>query len=195
MDIIKNPKFISSLSCLLAFCAIGLLSYLPAALKYEVTHNIFTISQGLAYSIKSGFIIVFTVSILLFGYLMYYKSKKYIFIRLFLLLIIYSFIVTILWVTTYYNTTEHYIFAALIFTAVLLLININNYIIYKSNNNILLHKGLISISVITVLIFVAIFSIVIVMNKENIDFPIIFPSLENSMLLMQGISIILVGFS
>lgn len=111
----RRSRVLSIIICFLFLATFGLLAYLNATLEHEINANNFTISQALAFSIKSAFVVVFTIASVLFAYLMYYRNHNYLWIRLFILLVIYAFIITILWVTTYYNKSDHYILASFIF--------------------------------------------------------------------------------
>jgi hypothetical protein len=193
---IRQPNVYSiglSLAIIFLFLAtFGLLAYLPSALKGDVNKDIFTISQSLAFSIKPAFVCVFTVAMLLLAYLIFYRGHKYLWIRLFLLLVIYSFIITILWVTTYYSREDHYILAGLIFAITVIFILLNNYLIY---NGIKVHSSYTKIFLIgtSILAIIGIIGLIISMTILN-NITEIFPSFENLMLLTQGLSVFALGF-
>lgn len=187
-----NTKLLSVIIFFLLLAAFGLLAYLNASLEHEIDANKFTVSQALAFSIKPAFIVVFTVTCLLFAYLLYYRGHNYLWIRLFMLLVIYVFIVTIIWVTTYYNKTDHYILASFIFAFAVLFIALNCFLIY---NGLKLHSKLkdivlIAIPILAVLGLVGILISLVVLG----NIPQVFPAFENYVLLMKGISALALGF-
>jgi hypothetical protein len=193
---IKQPNIYSaSLSIIIIFlflATFGLLAYLPSALNDDVNKNIFTISQSLAFSIKPAFVCVFTLAMLLLAYLIVYRGHKYLWIRLFLLLVIYSFIITILWITTYYSKEDHYILAGFIFSLSVVFIIINNYLIY---NGIKFHSNYTKFFLIgtSILSIVSILGLIISISLFN-NISEIFPSFENLMLLVEGLSVFALGF-
>lgn len=187
-------KYLSVIIIVLFLSAFGLTSYLPSTLKGEITKNEFTVSQSLAFAIKTAFIILLTVAVGLLGYLMYYRGHALIIFRLFLLVIMYAFIVTILWVTTYYNTEYHYIFAGIIFSAGLIFIMVNSYLIALGLNRKSKHKLLV-LKIIPILGIIGSIGLIIgnvPYIKEKVS-PL-FPSFENFMLVIVGLIIITLGF-
>jgi len=170
----------------------GLLAYLNATLEHEINANNFTISQSLAFSIKPAFAVVFTIACVLFAYLMYYRNHSYLWIRVFMLFVIYAFIITILWVTTYYNKSDHYILASFIFAFAVVFIGLNNFLLYKGlkSHSRLKDIFLISVPILAVLGLIGILISLTVLN----DIPQIFPSFENYILLLKGISVLALGF-
>lgn len=186
-------KILTILSIICYLSSIGLLTYLPAAIDHKISNKLFTISEALAFSIKTGFIIIFTISCLIYSYVMYKKYNTLILFKFIILLIIYSFIITILWVTTYYNKNDHYILACFIFISAFILINLNNYHIYKSLTTTK-HKNIIIIfSIFTIFTLLGTF-ISLIIYKYNNNITGIFPSFEISMIILQAISMFFVGF-
>jgi hypothetical protein len=188
----RRSRIISIVISFLFLAAFGLLAYLNATLENEINSNNFTISQSLAFSIKPAFVVVFTIACALFAYLMYYRNHCYLWIRLFILFVIYAFIITILWVTTYYNKSDHYILASFIFTFTVLFIGLNNLLLY---NGLKSHSRLKDIFLITIPILAVLGLIGILISTLVLsDIPQIFPSFENYILLLQGISVLSMGF-
>lgn len=191
---IKQPdlrsKILSIVILFFLLCAFGLSAYLPSTLEGEITKTDFTISQSLAYSIKPLFVVLLTIAIVLLSYLMYYRGHNYLYIRLFLLSIIYSFVITIVWITTMYNETDHYILAMLIFTTVCIFISLNSLVIFKELQNQKLKTILI---IMPILAFIGIIGVIIgyIYSKKVSE---IFPAFENYMLVIKGLSILTLGF-
>jgi len=186
MNKIKQADFLSKvLSLVVVFfllCSFGLGSYLPSALSGDVNKKEFTVSQSLAYSIKPLFVILLTIAILLLAYLLYYRGHKYLYIRLFLLLVMYAFIVTIVWVTTMYSEKDHYILAAFIFVASCIFITLNSFAIY-SGLKIKTQKSKIILIIIPILAFIGMFGLLIsTLVKDKVSE--LFPSFENYMLVI-----------
>lgn len=188
----RRTRILSIVISFLFLSAFGLLAYLNAALEHEINSNNFTISQSLAFSIKPAFVIVFTIACVLFAYLMYYRNHSYLWIRLFMLLVIYAFIITIIWVTTYYNKSDHYILASFIFAFAVLFIGLNNFLLY---NGLKSHSRLTDIFLITIPILAVLGLIGIIISKVLLsDVPQVFPTFENYILLLKGISVLAFGF-
>jgi len=188
----KTTRVISIISCFLFVASFGLLAYLNASLKKEINSQDFTVSQALAFSIKPAFVVVFTIACLCFGYLIYYRNHPYVFIRLFMLLVIYAFVITILWVTTYYNKQDHYILALFIFIIAVLLIGMNNFLIY---NGLKGHTKLKDIFLIGIVILAVLGLIGILISLVFLSQIVqVFPSFENYILSIKGLSVIALGF-
>ena len=196
MNKIKQPDFLSKvLSLVVVFiflCSFGLGSYLPSALSGDVNKKEFTVSQSLAYSIKPLFVILLTIAILTLAYLIYYRGHNYLYIRLFLLLVMYAFIVTIVWVTTMYSEKDHYILAAFIFAASCIFITLNSLAIY-SGLKIKTRKSKIILIIIPILAFIGMIGLII-SNLVKDKVSELFPSFENYMLVIKGLSILTLGF-
>ena len=186
----NKSKYLSLIIIFLFYATFGLLSYLPSALDNEVNSNTFTISQSLAFSIKPAVVIVLLLSFILYGYLMFYRGHNYLWIRIFLLFAIYSFIITLLWVTTFYSNTDHIIIATFIFILSTLLIIINNYVIY---NGIKVHNKYKTIFIIGTPIL-GILGLVGLLISNSLKVNPVFASLENYMLFIKGLSILALGF-
>lgn len=187
-------KYLSIIIITLLLASFGLSSYLPSTLKGKITENEFTISQSLAFTIKALFIVLFTIAIGLLGYLIHYRGHEYVAFRIFLIVIMYAFVVTILWVTIYYNKEYHYIFAGIIFSTATIFIILTCYVISLGLSKKSNHK-LLALKIIPVLAIIGIIGILIG-NIPYIDANAspLFPSFENYMLSIQGLSIITLGF-
>jgi hypothetical protein len=189
-----TSKLLSLVVVFLLLSAIGLVAYLPSALKGDVDASVFTVSQSLAFSIKPLFVVLLTIAMSLLIYLIYYRGHAYIVFRICLIVIMYSFIISILWVTTYYNNLDHYILAGIIFSAATCYIMLNSYVISKglgSKNNLqlLMLKGISILAILGVCGLIA-----GNLPMLNYKIPELFPSSENYMLFVQGLSIIALGF-
>ena len=188
----KLSKYLSISILFLYLVSFGLLSYLPSALKGDLSPQDFTISQSLAFSIKPAFVVVFTITSFMFAYLIYYRGHNFIWSRLFLLLVIYSFIITILWVTTYYSKLDHYILASIIFVFVVFFVMLNSLVIY---DGVKLHTK-ISTGILITLPILAIIGLIGLSISKVIFLSIdeLFPSFENYMVAIKGASILTLGF-
>lgn len=193
-----KSKVISIICIIVFICMIILAAYLPSALSGDVNADIFSISQSLAFGNKPAIISLLTLALVLLIFLIHYRGhKQYLIIRIFLLLIIYTFIITIIWVSTYYNETDHYILASIIFISIFIYICITSIVIFnslKSNGSVsTMDKTIVfGIPVLGVLGFIG-------LGLSNIDFikqklSYLFPSFENYIVLMQVLSILMLGF-
>ena len=116
------------------------------------------------------------------------------FFRLLLSLIICSFVITIVWVTTYYSKEDHYILAAFIFSSVVITIVLNSYLIYngqtvKTKNSKMI---LLALPILAILGSVGlILGKVSVIEDEVVQ---LFPSFENYIATIFGMSVFTLGF-
>lgn len=195
---IKQPNFISkslALSCI--FCLaifLGITAYLVSTLKGEIQSDNFTISQALAYGNKPAMITILLLAFGILGYLTYYRGHDYLFIRLFMYLVICSFIITIIWVTTFYSAKDHYILASIIFTFFVIIIIFNSYLLYngllvktKTKKNILITLPILSIIGL-------IGAGLSIMDFIDSKIKQLFPSFENYLGLILSTSIYTMGF-
>ena len=153
---IKQPNFISkslSISCIFVLVIfLSITAYLVSTLKGDIQTDNFTISQAISSGNKPSMIILLVLAFSILGYLTYYRGHNYLFLRLFMYLLLCTFIITIVWVTTYFNKEDHYILAGLIFTLFIISIILNSYLLYnglkiktKTKKNILLAIPILSI--------------------------------------------------
>ena len=180
------------LSMLILF---GLGTYLTSYLKGEISQSLFTVSQSLAFGNQPVVILLLTTSIILLGYINIIRGpSKLLWLRQFLLLLVYGMVITLLWVTTYYSTIDHYILATIIFISIVVYINITSILYYKNIKNVNIFNKVIlillsSLSII-VLIGLAISKFEYI-NKKVVE---LFPSLENSMIFLFLVCILIQGF-
>jgi hypothetical protein len=187
-----KSRYLSLAIVFLLASTIGLLAYLPATLEGEITDQTFTISQSLAFSIKPLFVVVFTIACSLIGYLIYYRGHGLMLLRIFLLLIMFALVTTLLWVTTFYNKTDHYILAAVIFFSIVIFIMLNNYVIFMGMK---IHSKPKYIFLIGTPILAVLGSVGLILSQsEFASISELFPSFENFMLVVQGLSVIALGF-
>jgi hypothetical protein len=182
--------------CTVSVCAItiflllfGIACYYTSYDKGEISSDIFTISQSLAYANKRAVILLLTIGMLLIFQLNYMiPIKNYAHFRAALLIIMYAFVMSLLWVTTYYNSEDHYILAGIIFSTIVIYINMIGFGYYaKCNSN----KLMLITPALSVLVFVGL--IIANINKIKNSIHPLFPSLENTMLLLFLITILLQG--
>lgn len=136
----KNIQVPNNLSLILSvlFCVVyglcfSLTTYLPATLDNQISASNFTISQSLAYAIKSAFIILMTFILLLGIFIIWYCGYSLVWLRIFIFICIYAFIITLLWVTTFYSKTDHYILAGIIFSLSSIFICLTSFVIIQSH--------------------------------------------------------------
>ena len=180
------------LSMLILF---GLGTYLTSYLKGEISKSLFTVSQSLAFGNQPVVILLLTTSIILLGYINIIRGpRKLLWLRQFLLLLVYGMVITLLWVTTYYSELDHYILATIIFLSIVIYINITSILYYKNIKNInKLNKViLILLSSLSSLVLIGL----VVANIEDVKTKVIelFPSLENSMIFLFLVCILIQGF-
>ena len=188
----RYAAFVSIVSMLILF---GLGTYLTSYLKGEISQSLFTVSQSLAFGNQPVVILLLTTSIILLGYINIIRGpSKLLWLRQFLLLLVYGMVITLLWVTTYYSTIDHYILATIIFISIVVYINITSILYYKNIKNVNIFNKVIlillsSLSII-VLIGLAISKFEYI-NKKVVE---LFPSLENSMIFLFLVCILIQGF-
>jgi len=194
----KQPDIISkrlAVSCVTLFVLfIGITAYLVSALKDEIQSNNFTISQAIAFGNKPSMITLVVLAMSIFSYLTYYRGHKYLYFRLLLSLIMCSLVITIIWVTTYYSKEDHYILAGFIFSSVIITIILNSYLIYngqlvKTKNSKII---LLALPILAILGFIG-----LTLGKVSfIEDKVVqlFPSFENYVASIFGISVITLGF-
>jgi hypothetical protein len=187
-------KVLASLCLLIFALCIGLSAYLVSVIKDEIDDKNFTVSQSLAFGNKYAMVILLVLSFGILGYLTYYRGGAYLFTRLLLVLVISSLIITLIWITTFYSKMDHYILAGIIFISALINITLTSNTIYnelkiktKTKKNILI---LITILALIGFIGLGVSKINIVEDKVVQ----LFPSFENYMILVQGASILTLGF-
>ena len=192
-DIIS--RVLSSVGVLIIVLMFTLAAYLNSFLKGKIDKNLFTVSQALAFGNKPAMISMLTVGILLLMYLNYHRGLRFLPIRLFLLLVMYSFILSLFWVTTYYNQRDHNILALIIFIAAIVYVFMTSIVLYSFN------KGMLSLPSIILLYLLPILSILgfiglIVGNIKIVRERVsqIFPSFENFLLFIVGLSTLTLGF-
>ena len=187
-------KVLASLCLLIFALCIGLSAYLVSALKGEIDDKNFTISQPLAFGNKYAMVILLVLSFGILGYLTYYRGGAYLILRLFLILVISSLIITIIWVTTFYSKMDHYILAGIIFVSALINIILTSNTIYselkmKTKNKIII------LQILPILAILGGMGLMIgkykIVEEKVVQ---LFPSFENYMILVQGASILTLGF-
>ena len=173
----------------------GLGTYLTAYLKGEISKSLFTVSQSLAFGNQPVVIIFLTMALLLVGFINQTRGPaKLLWLRQFMLLLVYGLVISLLWVTTYYSTTDHYILASIIFTTIVIYILMTSVLYYKNSKglNKLSKAILIMLPVLSTLVFIGLIVANLGVVREKISQ--FFPSLENSMIFLFLVCIIIQGF-
>ena len=200
LKIIRPPDFKSkslSIICVIIFTlTLVLEAYLPSVLKGKINDKNFTISQSLAFSNKPVVLIMLLLFYLLFSYLVYYRGPYNIilFIRLFLILLVVALIITIEWVTTYYNLKDHYAIATTIFLSLFVYIILTSIILYQGLKPKTFFKVFL-VLLVPILALLCIIGLALSRTKYiNEKVVQLFPSFENSMVVVQFLSILSLGF-
>jgi hypothetical protein len=171
-----------------------LAAYMNSFEKGKIDKNIFTVSQALAFGNKPAMVLMLTAGLALLLLLNYYRGLPYLYIRLFLIVVMYAFITTIFWVTTFYNKKDHYILASIIFISAVIYITFTSMALYKFNKNLSPINTML-IYAIPLLSIIGIVGLVVGNIKVvNDKVPQVFPSFENYLLFLMGLSSILLGF-
>ena len=194
----RQPDSISkklAIACVTLFVLfLGITAYLVSALRGHIQSDNFTISQAIAFGNKPSMVTLVVLAMGIFSYLTYYRGHNYLYFRLLLSLIICSFVITIVWVTTYYSKEDHYILAAFIFSSVVITIVLNSYLIYngqtvKTKNSKMI---LLAIPVLAILGFIGLsLGKLSVIEDEVVQ---LFPSFENYIATIFGMSVFTLGF-
>ncbi len=178
------------------FLNILLSGYITSLLKYKIDKNDFSISQSLAFGNKISLVILFIISLMLTAYLVFYRkmTKVYTIINIILLIIICVFFITIVWITMHRNALQHSIFALIIFLSVLIFIILNGIYLWKETPNKKTYQKvlILIIPILTGLSMVGLSTGVFLLKTEK-QFQV-FPSFENIILVLAGLSILELGF-
>jgi hypothetical protein len=189
-------KIISSVAVGMLFMNILFSGYIVSLLDNKISEKEFTISQSLAFGNKISLVVLFVVSLLLTGYLVFYRkqTKLYTIINIILLIIIGAFLITIVWITAHKNAHQHYAFASIIFICLVVFITLNSVSLWNGLPDKKLYQKILIILLPTVLylslIGLGTGFILHVTDKNNH----VFPSFENIILVLTGLSILELGF-
>ncbi len=189
-------KFLSIISILILVCNIVLSGYIVSLQKNQINSKNFTISQALAFGNEIALVVLIVVSLLLFGYLIYYRKQSLIItlIRLFLLLVAGVFLITIVWITTFRHAQQHYIFATIIFICNVLFITLNSYALWTGKTDKNLYEQIIILT-IPILTYISLIGLGIgLLLKKYKTAEEVFPSFENITLALLSSSILSMGF-
>lgn len=120
--------------------------------------------------------------------------KEFLYIRLFLLLLIYSFLITIIWITTYKDKRLHYIFAFIIFLSTFIY-HILTYISFSKKCSTLMCNCLLVACLLNVLVIIGLGTTKNIKPiTEKNETRITFASLENTFLLIVIFVMFVIGF-
>lgn len=166
--------------------------------KKKVNGSIFTISQALAFGNQYIMVIFFTLSFAGIIFLNFYRSpRKYLIIRIILLLFVYGFLITIIWVTTFRNKKLHYTFAGIIFLSNLIYITILTYLYQRYLKDKARYKTyLLDVNLMfsfASMVILLVFGIFESDKKTNLD-DSIFASTENFNVLVTATTLIFLSF-
>lgn len=196
MNILTQPslktKLLSIFGTLFFLIGLGLGSYLVSYQNHHITDYNFTVSQSLAFGNKPVMVTFYTLSYICLIPLVLLRggSNKLLAIRVFLLLLSYSFLITIIWITTYKNETEHYAFAGVIFMSNFLFQLITIYSFYNYVNN---KKSIISAGLLQVII-VILLGVFLILSFNSRLYNEFFASFENVTVCSMGSVILALGF-
>lgn len=171
-----------------------LAAYMTSFEKGKIDKNIFTVSQALAFGNKPTMVLMLTTGLALLLLLNYYRGLPYLYIRLFLVVVMYAFITSLFWVTTFYNRKDHYILASIIFISAVIYITFTSMALYKFNKNLSPFYTIL-LYAIPLLSIIGIVGLLIGNIKTvNDKTPQVFPSFENYLLFLMGLSSLMLGF-
>ena len=143
-------------------------------------------------------VVFFTLAFIGIIFLNFYRSpKKFLIIRVILLLLVYGFLIAIIWITTFNEDKLHYTFAGIIFLSNLIYISILTYVYQKylkdkaSYKTYLLDLNLMFAFAAFILLLV--FGVFESDNRTNLD-EAIFASVENFNVLVTATTLIFLGF-
>ena len=187
---------LAAVFCVFMFLILfGLSTYLTAYLKGQISKSLFTVSQSLAFGNQPVVIILISIALFLLAFINHIRGPaKLLWIRQFMLLLVYGLVISLLWVTTYYSEMDHYILASIIFTTIVVYI-IMTCVLYYQNSKALTMLSkvlLIALPVLVALVFAGlVIANIDIVRKEVVE---LFPSLENSMIFLFLVCIIIQGF-
>ncbi len=191
-----TSKIISSIAVGMLFMNIFFSGYITSLLNNKISDKDFTISQSLAFGNKISLIVLLVISLLLTGYLVYYRkqSKIYTIINIIILIIICAFMITIIWITIYKSEHQHYSFASIIFVCLIVFITLNSISLWKGLPDKKLYQKVLII-LLPVILYLSLIGLgtgfILHVTEKNIH---VFPSFENIMLVLAGLSILELGF-
>lgn len=173
-------------------------AYMVSLDKKKLASDDFTISRALEFGNKYIMITFFTLSFVLIIYLNYLRSNKFLyFIRIILLLIVYSLLITILWVTVTYDKNIHYILAGIIFTCNIIFLFLIEKIFEEYLKNKKYYQHFLDISItLSIITWIAliVFGILDADKNDLIADEEIFAICENITVLLTAIPIMFLGF-
>lgn len=195
---IKQPDTLSkslSISCITVLVIfLGITAYLVSSLRGEIHSNNFTVSQAIAFGNKPSMVILLVLAFSILAYLTYYRGHPYLFLRLFMYLVLCSFIITIIWVTTFYSKLDHYILAGIIFTFFVITIILNSFLLYNGLTTKTKTKKIILI-IIPLLAIIGLIGLgLTIINEIGDNVVQLFPSFENYIGVVLAMSVFTLGF-
>lgn len=193
MKINSKTRSVSTSIMVLFFLTFVISSYFFSYGQNEISGSLFTISQSLAFGNKILMISLLSIAFLLLIYLNYLVCPKEFVLKISPLLVIFGLIISIMFVTTYYNRTDHYILAGIIFFLSLIYICYNSYVLNKLITNKIYRTINYGLPPASILIIIGL----LVSNISTVsnDASYLFPSFENAMLAMMGVSVFLLGWA
>ena len=189
-------KIISSVAVGMLFLNILFSGYITSLLKKQINKNDFSISQSLAFGQEISLVVLFVIFIMLTCYLVIYRkmTKVYTIINIILLIIICAFVITIVWITMHKSTLQHSIFASIIFLALYIFVILNAVNLWKNTPNKKIYQKVL-ILIIPILISLSMIGLItgvtLSYNKKQLQ---VFPSFENIVIVLGGLSILELGF-
>ena len=187
-------RLISVIAMLCFMFGFGIAAYEISYKKRRINNVEFTVSESLAFGDEPGLVTLFTLGIIAYMSLLIMKGpKQLLYTRLFLLLLIYSFLITIIWITTYKDKTSHYIFAFIIFLSTFIY-HVLTYITFSKNCSRLMCRCLLIACLLNALVFIGLGVTKLKPIAEKNEARITFASLENTCLIIVIFVIFIIGF-
>lgn len=196
MNIPNIKRKLVTIFALLCFLfAFGVAGYEVSYSKDKIQDTNFTISQSLAFGNDPALVTLFTLGTLAYIYLLIIRGPKtLLYPRIFLQVVVYTFLITIIWITTFRDIHKHYIFAGIIFFSTLVY-HVLTYITFRKENVSTFFKySLLTACILNLLVFIGLGVTKGTSLSKYDESKITFASLENSTTAITGTVLFMIGF-
>tara|TARA_Y100000389_G_scaffold186193_1_gene206291 strand:- start:1641 stop:2237 length:597 start_codon:yes stop_codon:yes gene_type:complete len=196
MNISNSKRKLVTIFSLLCFLfAFGIAGYEESYRKGKIKSNDFTISQSLAFGNDPALVTLFTLGTLSYIYLLIIRSPKtLLYPRIFLQVVIYTFLITIIWITTFKDMYKHFMFAGIIFFSTLIY-HVLTYIAFRKKSvSTFFKNSLLTACILNLLVFIGLGISGSTSLSKYKESQITFASLENSTVVISGTVLFMIGF-
>lgn len=195
MHTITKARLITAFALLCYMCAFGIAGYEVSYQKGKIWNTEFTISQSLAFGNDPALVTLFTLGTMAYIYLLLLKGpKNLLYPRIIAQIIAYIFLITIIWITTFRDKGKHYIFAAIIFFSILMY-HILTYLTYRNSKVSPMVKNILLLAcILNILVFIGLGVTKGTPISKYDETKITFASLENTVTLITGSVLLVIGF-